>query len=627
MTSETAGELPAALQAKLEDLPTRPGVYMMRNAKGEIVYIGKAVNLRNRVRSYFNNKAQSNHLASTLLRAVAKDLEWIITDNEVEALILEANLVNKHTPKYNVQLKDDKHFPYIKVTLSEPFPRLVVTRQSGTGKTKDMYFGPYTNVRAMRKTINLLDKIFRIRDCDLKLPLDQPIRPCLTYHLNRCDAPCAHLITEQSYRHLVDEAVLLLKGRHRDLMQDLERKMNQAAEVDRFEEAARIRDQMRDLEAIKENQKMDLGGDQVSRDLIAVARTGKMATILILEIRDGYVSGRKHFEVNCPLEQDEDRIITEFIKGNYLRQGPESIPRELILSHPTVEEDNIEVALRGLRGAAVDLEVPVKGEKRRQVNLALENAKLLVAEMVGRRERKNRQSYMVTALQEDLGLASPPNRIEGFDISHLSGTDTVASQVVFVDGKPSKKDYRHYNVKTVEGIDDFASMKEIVGRRVKRLIEENQPFPDLFLIDGGKGQLGMAYEVLRQAGKPDQPVIGLAKRLEEIFFPGQSEPLLIPKTSPSLQLLQQVRDEAHRFAITFQRSKRKKHIETSWLDEVPGVGAKTKMKLLRTFGAPAAIEAAPEAELAKAAGKATAARIRAYLASKAEAEETAGSVP
>jgi excinuclease ABC subunit C len=627
MTSESAGALPAAIQAKLEDLPTRPGVYMMRNAKGEIVYIGKAVNLRNRVRSYFNKQSQTNHLASTLLRAVAKDLEWIITDNEVEALILEANLVNKHSPKYNVQLKDDKHFPYIKVTLSEPFPRLVVTRQSGSGKTKDMYFGPYTNVRAMRKTINLLDKIFRIRDCDLKLPLDQPIRPCLTYHLNRCDAPCAHLITEQAYRRLVDEAVLLLKGRHRDLMQDLERKMHQAAEVDRFEEAARIRDQMRDLEAIKENQKMDLGGDQVSRDLIAVARTGKMACILILEIRDGYVSGRKHFEVNCPLEQDEDRIITEFIKGNYLRQGPESIPRELILSHPTVEEDNIEVALRGLRGAAVDLEVPVKGEKRRQVNLALENARLLVAEMVARRERKNRQSYRVTALQEDLGLRNPPNRIEGFDISHLSGTDTVASQVVFVDGKPSKKDYRHYNVKTVEGIDDFASMKEIVGRRVKRLNDENQPFPDLILIDGGKGQLGMAYEVLRQAGKPDQPIIGLAKRLEEIFFPGRSEPLLIPKTSPSLQLLQQVRDEAHRFAITFQRSKRKKHVETSWLDEVPGVGAKTKMKLLRTFGAPAAIEAAPEAELAKAAGKAAAARIRAYLDSKAEAEETAGSVP
>lgn len=620
MNRELAGELPAALEAKLEALPTRPGVYMMRNAKAEIVYIGKAVNLRNRVRSYFNNKSQSNHLASTLLRAVAKDLEWIITDNEVEALILEANLVNKHAPRYNVQLKDDKHFPYIKVTLSEPYPRLVITRQSGLSKSKDMFFGPYTNVRAMRKTLNLLNRIFRIRDCDLKLPLDKPIRPCLSYHLKRCDAPCANLTDPPAYRHLVEQAVLLLKGRHRDLMQELEIRMREAADADRFESAARIRDQMRDLDAIKENQKVDLGPDQVSRDLIAASRTGKLACILILEIRDGYVSGRKHFEVACPLEQDEDSIITEFIKGHYLRQGAELIPREIILSHPTLEEENIQEALRGLRGGAVDLEVPIKGEKRRQVNLAMENAKLLVAEMVARKERKNRQSYRVTALQEDLGLASPPNRIEGFDISHLSGTDTVASQVVFVDGKPSKKDYRHYNVKTVEGIDDFASMREVLGRRVKRLLEDNLPFPDLFLIDGGKGQLGMAFEVLREAGRPEQPVIGLAKRLEEIFFPGQSEPLLIPKTSPSLQLLQQVRDEAHRFAITFQRSKRNRYLGESWLDGVAGIGEKTKMKLLVRFHSPLAVRNASLEELQEAVGKSAGAKVR--MAAERIAEES-----
>jgi excinuclease ABC subunit C len=623
MTPEASGELPANIQAKLEALPTRPGVYLMKNAKGEIVYIGKAVNLRNRVRSYFNARAgQANHLASTLLRAVAKDLEWIITDTEVEALILEANLANKHTPKYNVQLKDDKHFPYIRVTLSEPYPRLVVTRQT-SGKTKDLFFGPYTNVRAMRKTLSLLNKVFRIRDCDLKLPLDQPIRPCLSYHLKRCDAPCANLTTPESYRHLVDQAILLLKGRHKDLRRDLEARMQAAADADRFEEAGRIRDQIRDLDAIKEDQKVDLGTEE-SKDLIACARTGKLACIVILEFRDGYLSGRKHFEINSPLEQDEDSIVTEFIKSYYVRQGAEAVPRDLILSHPTLEEENVEAVLRDLRGGAVDIEVPQKGEKRRQINLALENAKLLVAEMVARRERKNRQSFRVTALQEDLGLAHPPVRIEGFDISHLSGTDTVASQVVFVDGKPSKKDYRHYNVKTVAGIDDFASMKEIVGRRVKRLIEENQPFPDLFLIDGGKGQLGMAYEVLREAGRPDQPVIGLAKRLEEVFFPGQSEPLLIAKTSPSLQLLQQVRDEAHRFAITFQRSKRVKHHQSSWLDEVPGIGNKTKMKLLQALGSPGAVEAAADAELAKAGGKAVAARIRAFLEARSKAPAAEG---
>ena len=613
MPLENDKNLSTSLIAKLEALPTRPGVYLMKNGKGEIVYIGKAINLRNRVRSYFNARSQNNHMASTLLRDVAKDLEWIITDNEVEALILEANLVNKHSPRYNVQLKDDKHFPYIKVTLSEPYPRLVITRNATSSPGKDVFFGPYTNVRAMRKTIILLNKVFRIRDCDLKLPPAQPIRPCLSFHLKRCDAPCANLTTPLDYRILVDQAVLLLKGKHRDLKRDLEEKMRMAAERDRFEEAGRIRDQIRDLDSVKEEQRVDLGPDQVPRDLIAAARIGKLACILILEIRDGYISGRKNFEIICPLEQDETGVITEFIKGYYLRQGAESIPREIILSHPTEVEDNIEGALRCLRGGALDLEVPIKGEKRRQVNLALENAKLMVAEMVARRERKNRQSYRVTALHEDLGLAHPPVRIEGFDISHLSGTDTVASQVVFIDGKPSKKDYRHYNVKTVEDIDDFASMREVVGRRVKRLIEENQPFPDLILIDGGKGQLSAALDALREYGRLEQPIIGLAKRLEEIFFPGQSEPLIIPKTSASLQLLQEVRDEAHRFAVTFQRSKRKKYLEASWLDEIEGVGIKIKMKLLKTFGAPSAIEAAPEAELTRLAGKKIGLRIFAFL--------------
>jgi excinuclease ABC subunit C len=361
---------------------------------------------------------------------------------------------------------------------------------------------------------------------------------------------------------------------------------------------------------------VDLGDDSISRDLIAVARTGKLGAVLILEVRDGYMSGRRQFEVACPLEEDEGRVVADFLKGYYLRRGPEAIPREIIVSHVPDEEEHVEEALRALRGGAVDLEVPQKGEKRRQINLALENAKVVVLELVARKERKNRQSYMVTALQEDLGLARPPNRIEGFDISHLSGTDTVASQVVFVDGKPCKKDYRHYNVKTVDGIDDFASMHEIVKRRFRRLVEEKQPLPDLVLIDGGKGQLGAAVEALREAGAADQPVLGLAKRLEEVFLPGQGEPLLIAKTSASLKLLQQVRDEAHRFAITFQRSKRRKRIEASWLDQVPGIGDKTKMKLLRIFGSPGAIEkaAAEDAEgLAKAAGKALAQKIRIFL--------------
>ncbi len=599
------------ISAKLEMLPSRPGVYLMRNAKDEIVYIGKAISLKNRVRSYFNTAGAnaSNHMASALLRAVAKDLEWIVTDNEAEALILEANLINKHSPRYNVQLKDDKHFPYIKVTLSEAFPKLEITRQAQSGKLKDLFFGPFTNVRAMRKTIILLNKTFRIRDCDLKLPVENAIRPCLSYHLKRCDAPCAFLIESNDYRALVDQAVLLLKGKHQDLQKELEQKMQSAAEKENFEEAGRIRDQIRHLQAMRETQKMDLGPDQVSRDLIAVARMGKIACLIILEIRDGFISARKNFEVICPLEQDETHILSEFIKSYYLRQGPEGIPREIILSHPTDVEENIEAGLREIRKGAVDLEIPIKGEKRRQVNLALENAKLLVAEIVARKERKNRQSYRVTALQEDLGLAQGPKRIEGYDISHLSGTDTVASQVVFIDGQPCKKEYRHYNVKTVAGIDDFASMREIISRRLRKLIDENLPFPDLILIDGGKGQLGMAVEALREVGCESQPIIGLAKRLEEIFIPGQSAPILIPKTSASLQLLQAVRDEAHRFAITFQRSKRKKYLENSWLDEIAGIGPKTKMKLFQIFGSPDAIQNSSEEKIAEAIGKVQAQRI------------------
>jgi len=613
MTTDFEQVLSANIKAKLEIIPTRPGVYIMKNDKDAIVYIGKAVNLRNRVRSYFNAKQQSNHMASWLLRSVAKDIEWIITDNEVEALILEANLINKHHPRYNVQLKDDKHYPYIKVTKSEIYPRLVITRNARSENSKDLFFGPFTNVQAMRKTIILLNKVFRIRDCDLKLPLATPIRPCLSFHLKRCDAPCANLTTPELYRPLVDQAVLLLKGKHRDLQNELEAEMESHALAERFEEATKIRDQLRNLESVRENQKMDLGPEQVSRDLIAVAREGKVACILILELRDGFVSGRKNFEVACPLEQDETGVITEFVKSYYVRQGAEAIPREVILSHDTDSEENIETLLRGFRGQAVTVEVPIKGEKRKQIQLATENAKLLVAESVARRERKNRQSYRVTALKEDLGLAFAPNRIEGFDISHLSGTDTVASQVVFVDGKPLKKDYRHYNVKTVAGIDDFASMREIVERRFRRMITDNQPVPDLVLIDGGKGQLASAVEALRLVGLEKQPVIGLAKRLEEIFFPGNSQPLLIAKTSASLQLLQEVRDEAHRFAITFQRSKRKKYIVESWLDEVEGVGEKNKMKLLKFFRSPGAVKLASELELSAVVGKALAIKIRSYL--------------
>jgi excinuclease ABC subunit C len=603
--------LAPAIQDKLPLLPTSPGVYLMKDGGDEIIYIGKAVNLRNRVRGYFTGPSADSHLASSVLRSAAKDMEWIVTSTEVEALILEANLIRKHTPRYNVDLKDDKHYPYIRVTLSEPFPRLLITRQAEK-KGKDLYFGPYTNTTAMRNILQFLNKTFRIRDCDLKLPPGEPLRPCLSYHIGRCDAPCALLIGEADYRKLVDEAILLLRGRSKQLHDDLEKAMREAALAQNYEEAARIRDQIRDLESVQERQRVDLGSDQDPKDLIAIQRAGKVGSIVVLEARDGFLSDRKQFEVSIPLEQDESAVVTEFLKSYYLGRKQGEIPREILLSHAPLEEEHMESLLRELRGAPVTIEVPQRGEKRKQVDLSLANAAMQLTEYLARREKRDRRNYMVSALQEDLGLASPPARIEGFDISHLSGTDTVASQVVFVDGRPSKKDYRKYNVKTVEGIDDFSSMREIVSRRLRRLNEENQPVPDLILIDGGKGQLHAAQDALKEHGREEIPILGLAKRLEEVFMPGLDAPILLPKTSAALRLLQQVRDEAHRFAITFQRGKRKIHYSESWLDEVPGIGEKTKFKLLRAFKSPLKIKEASAEELTAVVGKSVAAKLAQY---------------
>jgi excinuclease ABC subunit C len=618
----------AAVADKLPLLPVDPGVYLMKDGRGAIIYIGKAVNLRNRVRGYFTGPSADNHLASRVLRATACDMEWIVTRTEVEALILEANLIRKHTPRYNVDLKDDKHYPYIRVTVSEPFPRLLVTRHAEKNG-KDLYFGPYTNARAMRNTVQYLNRVFRIRDCDLKLPAAAPVRPCLSHHIGRCDAPCARLIEPAEYRKLIDEAVLLLRGRGRELRGTLEEAMRAASAAQRFEEAGRIRDQIRDLEAVQERQRVDLGSDQDPKDFIAVKRSGKIGSVTVLEARDGFLSDRKQFEVRIPLEQDEGEVLTEFLTTYYLDRSRGDIPREILLSHAPPGEDNMEPLLRELRGAAVTIEVPQRGEKRRQMELALANADMQLTEYLARREKKERQNHRVAALREDLGLPAAPVRIEGFDISHLSGTDTVASNVVFIDGRPSKKDYRHYNVKTVEGIDDFASMREILGRRFRRLQEEGEKGgarPDLILIDGGKGQLHMAVQAQKEFGCEDIPILGLAKRIEEIFLPNQADPILLPKTSAALQLLQQVRDEAHRFAITFQRGKRKARLVESWLDEVPGIGEKTKMKLIRAFKSPLKIREATGEELAAAAGKAAAKKILDWL-SKAEGVMESAELP
>ncbi|MBF0431448.1 MAG: excinuclease ABC subunit UvrC [Fibrobacteria bacterium] len=603
--------LSSKIQSRLEQLPATPGVYLMKDRRGKIIYIGKAISLRNRVRSYFLKSTSNNHLAAHVLKEKASDIEWIVVHKEIEALILEANLINKHKPRYNIDLKDDKHYPYLMITLSESFPRLVITRK--VSSKQDIYFGPYTEGRgrALRQAMNTVYRVFRIRDCKLTFPLKKKIDPCLSYHIGRCDAPCAGLCAEKDYRQLVQEAILFLKGRHKDLMKSFTTEMKKASKSMQYEKAGKIRDQINDMELLFQKQKMDLGKLNVPRDLIAVVREGKIASAVVLKIRDGVVIDRRSYELTSPLDQDENAIITHFLKNFYREK--EEVPRELILSHAPLEEENLETALRELRNTAVTIEVPVQGDKKKQVNLTMSNAKVLLVEYIARKEKKNRIDYSVQALQEDLGLEITPKRIEAFDISHLGGTDTVASMVVFVDGKPRKSEYRKYIIKTVKGVDDFASMREVISRRVRRLQEEEKNFPELFLVDGGKGQLSAAVETLEAAGCSTQLVIGLAKRLEEVFKPGAPESYLIPKSSASLKLIQKIRNESHRFAITFQRSKRKKYVTKTWLHEVPGIGPKTIEKLLKQFKSPGAVKKATAEELATCLGNALGNKINDYI--------------
>jgi excinuclease ABC subunit C len=568
----------------------------MKSRGGKIIYIGKAKILKNRVRQYFVKQKSTNHYASHVMRDKAHDIEWMVTDTEQEALILEANLIRKYSPRYNVLLRDDKHFPYLRVTLSEPFPRVLVTRKVDKtrkrGARSDVFFGPYTNPKAVRKTIQTIRKFFHIRDCQLKLPLKNPIQPCLTHHIGRCEAPCAEgMCSKEQYDVSVQQTLMFLKGKSTELMDRLQKEMQDLSKSQQFERAAKMRDRIRDLRALQENQKMDLGDNHIHRDLVAIARIGKVGAVVLLKVREGILMDQKVMEISCPLEESLGSILSQVLIQLYGIEG-QKVPSEIILGQEVENKEEVQQVLENLqrklngnkKKGSVTLTVPERGVKRKQISLAEKNAQVQVAEFVAKKEARTKEHHAVTALQEDLQLPYTPHRIEAFDISHLSGTDTVASMVVFVNGQPKKSEYRKYNIKTVEGIDDFASMKEVVTRRVKRLAEEQKEFPDLFLIDGGKGQLGMAYQVLKSFGRQEQPVIGLAKRLEEVFFPGKSESILIPKHSSSLTLLQRVRDESHRFAITFQRSKRKKYTTKGILHEIPGLGEKSVTQLLSFYG-------------------------------------------
>lgn len=598
------------IEERLRDLPARPGVYLMKNATGTIIYVGKAKLLNRRVRSYFDGREKSGHRAAALMLPHIRDIEWIITETETEALILEATLIRKHYPVYNVRQKDDKHFPYLMVSLHEPFPRVRVVRQ--VRDDGNLYFGPYLGARALRTLLDVIPRLFHLRECDLKLPLKVPCRPCLAWHIGRCDAPCAEKISVADYNVQVKSAVRLLEGRRDDLVKQWEAEMRTAAAALDFEKAAKLRDQVQAVQSTFVQQRADATDAGLSLDAVAVCRSGTLATVVILEYRGGVFFERRHFHLECNLEQDEAEILAEFLPGWYLQQA--EIPPEVALDTALGEDEAVVAeALSQKAGRKVALTVPQRGDKMGYLRLARANAEMLLVELKAQAIKYDEIDRSVFELQKELGLASPPFRIECFDISHLGGTHPVASMVSFKNGRAERSQYRRYRVKIAEGGDDFGSMREIVGRRLTRLLEEGKPLPDLLVIDGGKGQVDAAWAVAHSLGLADLPIIGLAKRLEEIVLPGPEESVLLRRSSPALKLLQRARDEAHRFAINYQRKRRVDDLQVAWLAGITGVGETLRAKILTKYRSRSDFLAAPPADLEELLGKKRAESIRAAV--------------
>jgi len=589
----------SAVEEKLQNLPNQPGVYLYRNEKGRVIYVGKAKNLRSRVRSYFQD---SRNLAprTVLLVQQIRDLDTIIVDSEVEALILEANLIKEHRPRYNVFLKDDKSYPYIRIT-HEPFPQVFVTRRIVQDGSK--YLGPYTDVKHLRHIVKTVRKIFPIRSCKFFLNDEviaaRKVKLCLDYHIHRCQGPCEGLVSQVEYNRMIRQVEQFLRGKTRELLSELETRMKQEAEKMNFEEAARIRDQAKMINEFHFIAQKVVLGDFEDRDVIALSHEDEDACAVVFKIRDGKVVGRQHFYLDGVQEREGGEILQTFLQQYYL--GADYYPSQILLPFPLPEEPElVEKWLSDAAGRKVELVVPQIGEKKKLLNLCQKNAKFLLDELsLQKLKQKDHLPFSVRELQKHLRLERPPRRIEGFDISNIQGRDAVASLVCFEDGRPKKSEYRIFKIRSKSTPDDFAMMHEAVYRRYKRRLEENAPLPDLILIDGGKGQLGSALQALQALNIQNQPILGLAKRLEEVFLPGMGDPMNLPRRSAGLKLLQQVRDEAHRFAISHFHKQHKKSTLKSPLDEIVGIGPARKAHLLKTFGSLKKIKEASPEELRK----------------------------
>ncbi len=589
--TELAAGFSENIRKALAVLPEKPGVYLMHDAEGKVIYVGKAVVLKNRVRSYFRNLASHTPKVKAMVAKIA-EIETIVTSSEVEALILECNLIKKYRPRYNISLKDDKTYPYLKVTVQEDFPRLLVTRRQSRDGAK--YYGPYADAGAMHATVKLLRSMFPLRTCRKM----NPDRPCLNYHIKRCLAPCAGRIGRSEYQQMIKSVCMVLDGRTTELERDLKRAMQEAAENYAFEEAARLRDQLQAVERLNETQKAvtNNGGDM---DIIGFGKDMTGLCLQIFFVRKGKLMGRDNFFLE-DADDTSDEVITAFIKQYY--NEATFVPHEIVVPYlpEAAEQQLIENWLAEKAQRKVVLLLPQRGVKKQLLELANTNAVKLLEERL-RKGNLSLTSDVQAAeeLQHILGVEHSLARMDCFDISHTQGTETVASMVVFCNGSPSKKDYRKYKIVSAEGKpDDFKSMKEVVYRRYK----DYEDLPSLVIIDGGKGQLSSALEVIRGLGLAELPVVSLAEREEEIFIPHQSKSIVLDRDSAALKLIQRIRDEAHRFAITYHRKLRSKRNLVSVLDHVEGIGPKRRQELWKAFKTLDAMKAATVEELADVEG-------------------------
>ncbi len=584
--------VPDAVATKLLHLPDGPGVYLWKGADGTTLYVGKAKRLRSRVRSYFANDQLESPKTRHLVGLIA-DLETIVVPSEAHALILEANLIKEYRPRFNIALRDDKSYPYIKVTVQEPFPRVFVTRRLEDDGAS--YFGPYTDVGAMRRSLNVVKRIFTVRSCNYDMPAQMPERPCLDYYIKRCKAPCILAQSQQEYRSMIDEVVLFLSGRPDEVVRRVKERMDLASEQLDFERAAELRDVLHHLEQMEEpTVVLEVeGGD---RDVIGYARDGDDACVTVLRIRGGKLLSREQrFLTNIDGEDDTD-VLTIFLAGSYV--GMQEKARQLLLPFDFPDRELIEQTLPDSK-----ILIPQRGPRRDLIALAEQNARHLLEELkLSSMEADERAGDPVYELGRELGLQRLPRSLVCFDISTTQGTDTVGSCVWFENGRPKRSEYRKFKVKTVEGTDDFASIQEVVRRYFERRMNDEKPLPDLIVIDGGKGQLSAAHAALAELALADRPLISLAKRDEEVFIWGREEPLRLSRRSPGLRLLQQARDEAHRFAVTYNRKRRSMRTVTSELLKVPGIGPVKRHQLLKEFGSVQGVRDASEEAIAKLPG-------------------------